>query len=240
MIKFIERIRAKNNEKEVKSMQKMQDVAAPAAPQHKILSQKKKSNYFHSDMIVDLDTFDFNKLQKVNIIGTSGSGKSYFARTLASVLQIEYIEMDHLYWLDDWIGKSDEVFFDTLDKTLSQNSWILDGNYARTESIKWKEVETVIWLHYPFHFVFWRIFKRSIYRIISRKSMWNTNNKESLKLSFFDKESIIWWMITTYYPNRKRNYAAMNNSKHSHIQFLELKSQKETDSFIKNVKYKYS
>ena len=30
------------------------------------------------------------------------------------------------------------------------NDWVLDGNYTRTTSIKWKEVDMVIWIDYSF------------------------------------------------------------------------------------------
>jgi adenylate kinase family enzyme len=38
----------------------------------------------------------------INIIGTTGSGKSTFARQLAQKQQLQYIELDNLLWLDDW------------------------------------------------------------------------------------------------------------------------------------------
>lgn len=35
---------------------------------------------------------------KINVVGTSGSGKSTFSRRLAAQLAIPYIEMDALFW----------------------------------------------------------------------------------------------------------------------------------------------
>jgi len=41
-------------------------------------------------------------MRRINVVGTSASGKSTFARMLAQKLQLDYIELDDLFWLDDW------------------------------------------------------------------------------------------------------------------------------------------
>ena len=35
---------------------------------------------------------------KINVVGTSGVGKSTLAKRLAALLSVPYIEMDTLYW----------------------------------------------------------------------------------------------------------------------------------------------
>lgn len=44
-------------------------------------------------------------MKKINVVGTSGSGKSTFARMLANQLNAPYIEMDALHWLPEWRSK---------------------------------------------------------------------------------------------------------------------------------------
>ena len=69
---------------------------------------------------------------KINIIGTSGSGKSTFGRRIAEALAIPYIEMDRLYWRANWQGTPDDEFLATLEKALAASpDWVLDGNYNR-------------------------------------------------------------------------------------------------------------
>ncbi|STR39392.1 DNA topology modulation protein [Klebsiella michiganensis] len=41
---------------------------------------------------------------KINVVGTSGVGKSTLARRLAQELSLPYIEMDVLYWLPSGKG----------------------------------------------------------------------------------------------------------------------------------------
>ena len=148
---------------------------------------------------------DLARLHHIKVIGTSGSGKSKFSAELARTLNLPYIEMDALYWKDDWKFASDEELIENVRIATNDERWLLDGNYNRIQPIKWKNVQTIIWLDYPFHLVFFRVLKRSIARLFDRKPLWGTNNRESFRKSFLSKDSIIVWMWTSY-PNMKRRY----------------------------------
>ena len=50
-------------------------------------------------------------MNKINVVGTSAVGKTTFAKKLAEKLQLHYIELDDLFWLDDWEETSDHAFF---------------------------------------------------------------------------------------------------------------------------------
>lgn len=47
---------------------------------------------------------------KINVIGTSGSGKSTVARGMTQKLNIPYIQLDALFWRADWQGTPDDFF----------------------------------------------------------------------------------------------------------------------------------
>ncbi len=47
----------------------------------------------------------------INVVGTSASGKTTFARQLAKKLGLIHIEMDDLFWLDNWQETPDDEFF---------------------------------------------------------------------------------------------------------------------------------
>ena len=87
--------------------------------------------------------------KRINIVGTSSSGKTMFSKALSTILGINYIEMDEIFWGPNWYWPSDKEFFSNLRKVLkNKDAWILDGNYTRTIPIKWEKVELVIWLDY--------------------------------------------------------------------------------------------
>ncbi len=183
--------------------------------------------------------FDMNTslslFKRINVVGTSGSGKSTFAKRLSEILQIPYIEMDVIYWKNDWVEPSDSEFFEKIAQATEGSSWVLDGNYNRSQDVKWKHVQTIIWLDYPFHLVFFRVLKRSICRLMDQKPMWNTNNKETFKKSFLSKDSIIWWMMTSY-PRMKSRYSEIFESKTSSFNLIRIRNQRELDSFLKQIK----
>lgn len=62
---------------------------------------------------------------KINVVGTSGVGKSTLARRLAQELSLPYIEMDVLYWLPEWQGTPDDEFYAKLAAALAAPGWCL-------------------------------------------------------------------------------------------------------------------
>lgn len=178
--------------------------------------------------------FDASKLNRINVIGTSGSGKSTFSKELASKLKLPYIEMDSLYWKDDWKFASDEELMENVRMATEGERWLIDGNYNRTQPIKWRNVQTIIWLDYPFPLVFFRVLKRSITRLFDRKTLWGTNNQESFQKSFLSKDSIIVWMWTSY-PNMKNRYSKLFEKNTKDWQLIRLTSPTDTKKFLKNL-----
>src|SRR3954470_8485515 len=93
-----------------------------------------------------MDLEQISRFQRINVVGTSGSGKTTFARELAELLDLPCYEMDQLFWKSDWQESSNDEFFQKVQEVTSRQKWILDGNYTRTTAIKWKQVQLVIWL----------------------------------------------------------------------------------------------
>ena len=93
-------------------------------------------------------------MKRINVVGTSASGKSTFSKALAQKLGLSYIELDDLFWLDDWVESTDELFLEKIQKEMDRavGGYVIDGNYdTRSHVIKWKEIDHIIWLDLPFH-----------------------------------------------------------------------------------------
>ena len=178
-------------------------------------------------------------MKRINVIGTSGSGKSYFSRKLAKKLNYPYYEMDALFWKSNWRETEDEEFCPLLKSKLSASVWVLDGNYNRTLQIKWKQADTVIWLDYSFSRVLFQGIKRTLYRCFTKKELWSgTGNIESFGKSFFSRDSIIIWMLKSYRRNRIRYNKIYNSKAYNHIYFIRLTSPKVAKQFLQNIKLK--
>ena len=171
------------------------------------------------------------------MVGTSGSGKSTFARELAELLNLPYYEIDQLFWKSDWQESSDDELFRKVHDVTSRPRWVLDGNYSRTIPVKWKQVQLVIWLDPSFVRTIFRVTKRTMHRSLKQKEIWTgTGNRESLKKAFLSKDSIIWWAITTYRSNRKKYSSIMSSPAYSHISFIRLNSQTGVACFLEGLR----
>lgn len=168
---------------------------------------------------------------KINVVGTSGSGKSTFSKLLAEKMNAPYIEMDALHWKANWKTSSDEELFNKLKNALSSEKWILDGNYSKTEHIKWNKIQMVIFLDLPFYQVLYRVIKRSLVRGFTKHELW-AGNKESLSQVLFSKNSMILFTIKSFYKNRKKYYKLLCKCEKSQIKFIRLKSKKEINTFL--------
>ena len=175
-------------------------------------------------------------MRKVNVIGTSGTGKTTFAIALAERLGCPVIHMDALFWKAGWTESEDEEFFAKLDQSLSCDSWVLDGNYSRSQLVKWKDVDTIIWLDFSFTRTIIQALKRAIVRIWTQEELWpDTGNRESLRL-LFSRHSIILWTLRMYPKNKKRYAEIMNDPQYADIQFVRLKSPSECRTFIESAR----
>ncbi|MBE6703306.1 MAG: adenylate kinase [Ruminococcaceae bacterium] len=87
--------------------------------------------------------------QRVMIIGSPGSGKSTFARALHRLTDLPLIYLDRLFWRADKTTLSREEFVSELQRVLSGERWIIDGNYSFTMELRLQRADQVIFLDYP-------------------------------------------------------------------------------------------
>lgn len=181
---------------------------------------------------------DFHSFQRINVIGTSGSGKSTFSRKLAAIIGAPYLEIDHMFWGPDWTNLDDPEFFAKMEQQLDRDTWVLDGNYTKTAHIKWRHVQTIIWLDYSRYTIMSRAIRRAIWRIITQVELWQgTGNRESLR-QLFSKDSIVRWSWNTYQSNRDRYNQLMTDSDYAHIRFIRLSDPREAEKFLNSIRIK--
>jgi adenylate kinase family enzyme len=174
-------------------------------------------------------------MKRINVIGTSGSGKSHFSRRLAQKLDYPYIEMDAVFWLPKWEHLDTENFLLKLQSLMEQEVWVLDGNQSKTNSLKWQYVDTIVWLDYNFFHTFKQMLIRSVKRSWSKQEIWEgTGNTESFRRNFFSSESVILWMLQNYWKT-KRKYAKLFASElANNVRLVHIKSPKQAELFLAN------
>lgn len=176
-------------------------------------------------------------MKRVNVVGTSGSGKSTFSQKLAVKLNYPYLELDAMYWKPYWGESSDDELFDKLEQAVSQDTWILDGNYNRTVPIKWSNVDVVIWIDYSLPRTFYQAIKRAITRIVVAENLWDKpGTKETFKKTFLSKDSILLWTLKTHKSNRARYTKMCSLPEYSHISFVRIPNPKAAKAYLDNLK----
>lgn len=173
-------------------------------------------------------------IRRISVIGTSGSGKSTFARRLAAKIGAPHIEMDQLYWLPDWKEVTPEVFFQKIEQALSGDSWVIDGNYKATQPVKWARVQLVIWLDYSLPLTLYRVTTRALSRILTQRELWpGTGNRETWS-KLLGKDSIVKWAYNTHASNIVKYERTMADPRYAHITFVRLRSPREAERFLRS------
>ncbi len=171
------------------------------------------------------------------MVGTSASGKSTLSRQLAKKLNLAYIELDDLFWQDNWQETVDAEFFQKIQHQidLAENGYVIDGNYTRTIPVKWQNIDTVIWLDLPFHLNVLQAIKRALHRAIFQTKLWGSSNNTENFRQMFGRDSIVLWMVKTHHKNRKSYQEMMHHPDFSHIQFIHLRSRQQIQQFLEQV-----
>lgn len=170
-------------------------------------------------------------MKRIVVVGTSCAGKSTLARQIAAKLKIKHIELDAIYWQQNWTPLDTTQFRERVHSLVQGESWTLDGNYSIVRDLVWDRATTIIWLNYPFTIIFWRGLKRTIRRVFTREDLWN-NNRESARLAFFSWDSILLWIIRTHWKRQKNYLALFQKTELAHLEVIQLNSPREVNLFL--------
>jgi len=168
------------------------------------------------------------------VVGSSCSGKTTLARGLANLLGASHIELDAVYWEADWKPRHMPDFRQLVEQAVSGDRWVLDGNYSTVRDLVWPRATAVVWLNYPFLLVFPRALSRTIRRALTREELYS-GNRESFRKAFFSRDSILLWVITSFWRHRWE-YAALRESRtFPHIHFWELRRPSEASQLLSSL-----
>lgn len=170
--------------------------------------------------------------RRICVYGPSGSGKTTLARTIGERRGLPAIEFDAIHHLPNWEERPEAEFRAIVEEKLDgyAEGWVTDGNYKRVRDIVLPRADTVVWLRLPFRVVYWRLFWRTIIRSWRREELWN-GNRESFRLAFFSRDSILLWGLTHYNAHFRNIRATLDSVPHS-AEVVELRSSREVDDFV--------
>ena len=175
---------------------------------------------------------DVNRaLERVVVVGTSCSGKTTLARQLARVLGVPHVELDGIHWMPGWQERPVEEMRRMAGEVAAGERWVMDGNYRAVRDIVWGRATAVVWLNYPFRVVLWRCLSRTIRRAITREVLFS-GNRESFRMSFLSRDSIIRWVISSHGPLRREYRRLLDDGDFPHLRVVELSGPAEAEALV--------
>ena len=172
-------------------------------------------------------------MRRLNVVGTSCSGKTTLARALAARLGHPHVEIDALYWGSGWTEVPMATFRARLEEALAADAWIADGGYEMARDITWRRAESVVWLDYSLAVVLGRWSRRTITRIRTREEFWpGTGNRESLR-NALRPDGLLWWILRTHHGRRRRMIERL--ASRPDLAVVRLGSPREADAWLETL-----
>jgi adenylate kinase family enzyme len=175
-------------------------------------------------------------LRRVAVVGTTGSGKSTCARTIARITGGRYVELDALHWGPEWTPSNEPDLRARTEATLSAtDAWVTDGSYfGMLGDIVWPRAQMIVWIDYPIRIIFWRLFWRTLRRCVTREELWS-GNREQLRTAFMSGDSLFVWALKTHWSKRRRYPEAFRLPQHAHLRVVRLRRPADTRGFLRTL-----
>ena len=145
-------------------------------------------------------------MRRVNVKGTSGSGKTTFGRELAERLGVPYVELDALHHGPDWYQPTAQEFRASVVEAMAQlgDGWVIDGNYeSKLGGLVLDAADEIVWLDPPLRVALRRLWRRTVTRIRDDVELWS-GNRESWRGGFWGRESLFAWTLRSWVRHRRR------------------------------------
>ncbi len=176
------------------------------------------------------------EMQRVSVVGVSGSGKTTVGRQLAASMGVPFVELDGIFHQPGWAELPRDEFRERVGVALSAPGWVVDGNYSAVRNLVWDRADTVVWLDLPRRHVMRRIILRTVRRAVTREALWNGNREPLTNFYRLDPEkNIIRWAWVKHAGYVERYDAAMHDSAFDHLRFVRLRTPHEIDGFLASI-----
>lgn len=179
------------------------------------------------------------RVQRICVVGNSGSGKTHLAQRLAQQLGLPHLELDALNHRAGWQEAPVDEFRSEIRGALDEyekrsGGWVVDGNY-RSRVTGVLDPDTYVWLDYSRALVVSRAVRRTIGRLLLRRELWNGNRERWRNLVARDPaENIILWSWVQHDSYRARYEELM--ALPGPTRWVRLRSPDETQRWLSHVR----
>lgn len=154
-------------------------------------------------------------MQRIVVIGTTGSGKTTMGNAIAQRLALPHVELDALNWGPSWTEVPRDIFRDRVAQAVSGGAWVVDGNYSKARNLVWSRATTIVWLDFSLPVILWRLLRRTIARTLTQEELWS-GNRERIRTAFLSRDSLFIWALQTYRRRRRSYPILLSQPEHAH------------------------
>lgn len=164
---------------------------------------------------------------RILIVGSPGSGKSTLARQLGNYTGLPVIHLDKEYWSAGWVEMPRELWASRVEKLVSGDRWIIDGNFAGTLEMRLGRAHSAIFLDIPRAICLWSAINRWIH--------FTGRTRPDMAPGCLEKMD---WAFLAWIWNFSANHHSqtMEMIRRSGKSFIRLKSRKEIAEFLDQAK----
>ena len=167
---------------------------------------------------------------RIVVTGTSGAGKTTFAREIARRLDMPHIELDAINWQPGWrdLQRHDPAeFVRRVTEAVQPEAWVADGNYGIVHDTLWPRATHLVWLDYERPVIMVRVIARSFRRVVLRNEIWaGTGNIERWH-SLMSPSHPIRWAWSTWSRLRRETGERLRRPEFSQLVVLRLRRPRE-------------
>ena len=172
---------------------------------------------------------------RVVVVGTSGSGKSTFARRLGAAIGAPPLELDAINWQAGWrdLNTHDpDEFIRRVALAAKGDAWVADGNYSKARHVLWPRATRFVWLDYERGVIMRRVIKRSFGRALSGRELWASTGNTETMARWLDREHPIRWAWDTWAKNRARYAEVFARPEYAGVPLDHLRHPREAGPLI--------
>jgi adenylate kinase family enzyme len=171
--------------------------------------------------------------RRINVVGTTGSGKTTTARRLAERLEIPHVEMDALNWGPNWAPADRDTLRERVAQALVGEAWVVDGNYSSVRDIVWGRADTIVWLDFSLLVTMTQLTRRTVRRVATKEELWGGNRERWT--NFCTRDSILWWGLTTYRRRRREYPMLLAQPEYAHLAVVHLRSPRKARKWLAGI-----
>lgn len=167
------------------------------------------------------------EVRRILIVGPTGSGKTTLAHELGDCLELPVVELDTLHWGPNWSVQ--DGFPENAFARVCEGVWVIEGGYTVVHERAWPRADLVVWLDLPFPLVFSQLMRRTLGRIVTGEEIFHGNH-ESIRQTFFSRESVVAWLFRSYRGRRRQ--CETFSRQHPEVPVVRLRTRTERDGWL--------